>query len=146
MKTKGVVAVIVAALVFGAGWEAASVRFERDIAVERQQFAERTKVLEETYREKERQQSTKLAEAWSEVDRARADADALRTASARMQFELSEANRRLSESARHSGDACTQRLAECVCFVQRFDEIAGRSVGLAQDIAVKKDAIVKITQ
>ena len=146
MKTKGVVAVLVAALVFCAGWEAASVRFERDIAVERQQYAERVKALEETYRETEREQSQKLAEAWSEVDRARADADALRTASARMQFELSEAKRKLSATTGSADDTCRKRLAESLDFVRRFDALASRSVEVARDIAVKKDAVIKITQ
>ena len=146
MKTKGVVAVIVAALVFGAGWEAASVRFERDIAVERQQYAERVKALEETYRETEREQSQKLAEAWSEVDRARADADALRTASARMQFELSEAKRKLSATTGSADDTCRKRLAESLEFIRRFDALASGSIDVARDVAVKKDAVIKITQ
>lgn len=146
MKTKGVVVVIVAALVFGAGWEAASVRFERDIAVERQQYAERVQTLEETYREKESEQSKRLAEAWSEVDRARSDLDAMRTSTARMQLELSEAQRKLSATAESADDTCRKRLAESLDFIRRFDALASGSVEVARDVAVKKDAIVKITQ
>ena len=146
MKTKGVVAVLVTALVFWAGWEAASVRFERDIAVERQQYTERVKDLEETYREKESEQSKKLAEAWAEVDRARSDADVLRTASARMQFELTEAKRKLSATAGSADDTCRKRLTESLEFIRRFDALASGSVEVARDVAVKKDAIVKITQ
>ena len=145
-KVKAVACAIGVLAVFLAGYEAASVRFERDIATERQAFAEKAQVLEANYRDKERKTAQSLVDAWAARDEALRIARDERTASARLHVELTEAERRLSEAARNSRNPDTERLAQCVRFVRRGAELSLRGAEVARNIAIDKDAIVEIVQ
>lgn len=131
--------------IFFAGYRTASICYERDIAQAKAKYAADAKLLEEQYREREREQIRQLSEAIDKMENARNRADVLLNRTVRMQHELDQANRRVSDLASRSGDACTKRLSESLEIIRRYDEIASRGLRLAQDISVKKDAIVEIT-
>lgn len=140
----GYIALLAVAFFFG--YKYASSVYGEQIAELREDYAMRAVELQEEYREKDRENTKKQAELTDALVRARADNDVLRDNAVRMQYDLDQANRRLSDRADRAGDTCSKRLAESLEIIRRYDEIASRGLELAQDVAVKKDAIVKITQ
>ena len=145
-KTKIVVTLIGVVTIFFAGYQFAANRYERDIAEARTEYAMKAQTLEEKYREKDRENTKKQAELTNALVRARADNDVLRDNTVRMQYDLDKANRRLSDRADRAGDTCSKRLAESLEIIRRYDEIASRGLELPQDVAVKKDAVVKLVK
>lgn len=145
-KLKHLSILCLSVFIFIAGYLFAANRYERDIAEARAEYAIKAQTLEEKYREKDRENTKKQAELTDALVRARADNDVLRDNTVRMQFDLDQANRRLSDRADRAGDTCSKRLAESLEIIRRYDEIASRGLELAQDVAVKKDAVVKLVK
>lgn len=69
---------VAAALIFGAGYKYASAIYKEDIAQIRAQHALATKELTDEYRSKEQNQAQQLADAWDQLERARAESVDLR--------------------------------------------------------------------
>lgn len=146
VKAKLLAAVILAPLIFYAGYEAATVRFERDIALEKERSALELVALEEKYRETEDSLRQSLVLAWDKANRASADLVRERLARDRLHDELKTVKRELSETAGHTVDVDRKRLAEALEYIDRYDAIASRAIELARVSVIKKDAVVRIVK
>lgn len=138
----GVLVIAVAA--FWGGYEYAAALYGRDIADLRRDYAERAAALEEKYREKERDATAALAAAWEERDRALAESADLRSDAERVRSEADAARRKLS---RADAGACAperERLARGASLVGRCAELLERGAGLAQRVAIDKDALAAL--
>ena len=140
----GVALLAIAVAAFWAGYEVASEVYGREIAELKQDYAERAQALEETYREKERSATAALAAAWEERDRALAESADLRSDAERVRSEADAARRKLS---RADAGACAperERLARGASLVGRCAELLERGAGLAQRVAIDKDALAAL--
>ena len=86
MNKRVVVALLVVVPIFLAGYQTASICYERDIAQAKSQYAADAKLLEEQYREREREQTQQLSEAIDKMEEARTRANVLHNRTVRMQY------------------------------------------------------------
>ncbi len=137
-------AVLTVLLAFGGGYRYAAALYGEDIAALREDYAERASALQSQYREKEATNAKNLVAAWEARDKALADADGLRDAVDRVRLEADRARRKLS---RADAGACAperERLARGASLVGRCAELLERGAGLAQRVAIDKDALAAL--
>lgn len=137
-------AAFAAAAFFIGGYKYAAALYEADIADMQAQHAMAMKEKTDEYRAKEKTQAQQLADAWDELERARAesvslhdDVDRVRVEAAHYRAELSRAN----------SDSCTpfrKRLARCTDLLAEGASLSSEGAGLAERVAARKDAVVKI--
>lgn len=135
---------VVAVLIFGAGYKYASAIYREEIAQIRAEHALATKELTDEYRAKEQSQAQQLADAWDQLERARAESVDLRSDVERVR-ELANGYR--TELSRNSTTSCkhfSERLAGCVKLLEEGASLSAEGAELSIDIARKKDAAVKI--
>ena len=127
-----------------AGYQYASALYGEDIAALREDYASRSRALEEKYREKERVQHQSLVEAWEERDKALARVSSLSDDVERVRLEADAARRRLSAAGAGTCDAERKQLARCADLVERGAELVRRGVDLSERTAIDKDAMAMI--
>ena len=127
-----------------AGYQYAAALYGEDIAALREDYASRSQALEEKYREKERVQHQSLVEAWEERDKALANVERLSDDVDRVRKQAADARSRLSASADGTCDAERKQLARGAELVGRCAALLERGAGLAQRLAVDKDALAAL--
>ena len=130
--------------IFVGGYKYAAALYEADIAEMQAQHALATKELTDEYRAKEQSQAQQLADAWDQLEQARAesvdlrsDVDRVRKQSAVLERKLSRTNTATCASERKLLAGCTRLLARGAGLVERCEK-------LARDSAAKHDAVVKL--
>lgn len=131
-------------LIFGSGYKYAAALYEADIADMQAQYALALKEKTDEYRSKEQSQAKQLADAWDQLERARAESVSLRDDVDRVRDEADRYRARLSAAGTDSCDAIRERLASCTSLLAEGAGLSAEGAGLAEGIAAKKDAVVKI--
>lgn len=130
--------------VFFAGYEYAAALYGQDIAELREDYATRTKRLEEKHRETEQKQYDSLYEAWRQRDKARSSLIDLRSDAERLRNETKLLREQLSQTPKDSCKPCRKRLAGCLNLLEESSELLAEGSVLSQELAGDKDAIIKI--
>ena len=131
-------------LIFGTGYKYAASVYEAELARLREEHAIATKELTDEYREKERSQAQQIADAWDQLERARAESADLRADVDRVR---DEANRYRAELSRANPDSCTplrKRLARCAELLSEGSDLSVEGASLSQRVSGKHDAVVKL--
>lgn len=135
---------VVAALIFVGGYKYASAIYREEIAQIRAEHALATKELTDEYRKKERSQAAALADAWDQLERARAESVDLRSDVERVRQLAAGYRAELSRAGADSCDAVRERLSRCVELLSEGAGLASEGAELSERVAAKKDAVVKI--
>ena len=96
------------------------------------------------YRSKEQSQAQQLADAWDQLERARAEYVSLRGDVDRVRKLADNYRSRLSAAGADSCDALRERLAGCTKLLEEGASLSSEGAGLLGEVAAKKDAVVKI--
>lgn len=145
MKSAVMSALVASLIAFFVGYDIANTKGERNLLELRDQYAQKELALKTSYIEKEKQINESLAIAFKERDDAYARLRDIERESNSLRDEAKEARRRLAKS----NSACRDeraKLADCSRLIERFSEFGERCVRFSEDVAVKKDALVKIVQ
>lgn len=137
-------AAFAAAAFFIGGYKYAAALYEADIADMQAQHAMAMKEKTDEYRAKEKTQAQQLADAWDALERARAESVSLRDDVDRVRV---EADHYRAELSRANSDSCTsfrKRLARCTDLLAEGASLSSEGAGLAERVAARKDAVVKI--
>ena len=135
---------VVAALIFVAGYKYASAIYKEEIAQIRAEHALAAKELTDEYRAKEQSQAQQLADAWDQLERARAESVDLRADIERVR-ELADGYRaRLSESGANPCKHFEVRLGRCAELLREGAGLSVEGAELSGRISAEKDAVVRI--
>lgn len=137
-------AVLAAAALFVSGYKYAAALYEADIADMQAQHALALKEKTDEYRSKEQNQAQQLADAWDQLERARAESVDLRADVDRVRKLADNYRSRLSEAGTDSCDAIKERLASCTKLLEEGASLSAEGSDLAERVAARKDAVVKI--
>lgn len=137
---------VVGLLIFGAGYKYAASIYKVEIAQLREEHALATKELTDEYREKEQGQAQQLADAWDALERARAESADLRDDVERVRKLADGYRTKLSGTGSDSCDAVRERLASCTELLSEGAGLSAEGADLAERVAARKDAVVKIRQ
>lgn len=137
---------VAAAALFVSGYKYAASIYEAEIAHLREEHALATKELTDEYREKERGQAQQLADAWDQLERARAESVSLRGDVNRVRKLADNYRARLSAAGANSCDAVRERLASCTELLSEGAGLSAEGADLAERVAARKDAVIKIHQ
>lgn len=137
---------VAAAALFVSGYKYAASIYEAEIAHLREEHALATKELTDEYREKERGQAQQLADAWDQLERARAESVDLRDDVDRVRKLADNHRTRLSAASPDSCDVIRERLASCTELLSEGAGLSAEGADLAERVAARKDAVVKIRQ
>ena len=129
---------------FVSGYKYAAALYEADIADLQAQHALAMKEKTDEYRSKEQSQAQQLADAWDQLERARAESVDFRADVDRVRNEADRYRARLSAAGTDSCDAIKERLASCTRLLEEGADLASEGAGLLGEVAAKKDAVVKI--
>lgn len=143
---KFAVAILAAVVLFAGGYRYAAAVYKADIAELREEHARAAKELTDEYRIYENETNERLAQAWESFEQARAESIDLRSDVVRVRDEAARLERRLSTAGDDSCKLERRQLARGASLVQRFAESAERCVRLAQECALEKNAIIRITE
>ena len=133
-------------LIFGAGYKYAASIYKAEIAQLREEHALATKELTDEYRRKEQDQAKQLADAWDALERARAESVDLRADVDRVRKLADDYRARLPTAGSDSCDAVRKRLTSCTRLLEEGAGLSAEGAVLAERVAAKKDAVVKIHQ
>lgn len=139
----GTVAVAAAAFFIG-GYRYAAALYEADIAQLLKEHALAIKEKTDEYRAKEQEQAKKLAEAWDELENARAESIDLRGDVERVRKLADSYRAKLSGTDSDSCDALRERLAGCTNLLQEGAELSAEGARLSEGVATKKEAVVNL--
>ena len=142
---KPLACVLAAIGIFVSGYKYAASIYKAEIAQIREEHALATKELTDEYREKERGQAQQLADAWDQLERARAESVDLRADVDRVRKLADNYRSRLSAAGTDSCDAIRERLASCTKLLEEGAKLSAEGAELAQRIAEKKDALSTVT-
>lgn len=137
---------VVGLLIFGAGYKYAAALYEADIADMQAQHALAMKEKTDEYRSKERSQAQQLADAWDQLERARAESVDLRDDVERVRKLADDYRARLSAAGSDSCAPDRERLASCTTLLEEGAKLSAEGAELAQRIAEKKDALSTMTR
>lgn len=137
-------AALAAAALFVSGYKYAAALYEADIADLQAQHALAMKDKTDEYRAKEQSQAKQLADAWDALERARAESGSLRDDIDRVRVEADRYRAKLSRASSDSCDAIRERLASCTRLLEEGAGLSAEGSELAERVAVRKDAVVKI--
>lgn len=135
---------VAAALIFGAGYKYASAIYKEEIAQIRAEHALATKELTDEYRAKEQSQAQQLADAWDQLEWARAESVDLRSDVERVR-ELANSYR--AKLSRANTSACKHfevRLGRCAELLREGAGLSVEGAELSGRISAEKDAVVRI--
>lgn len=138
-------AALAAAALFVSGYKYAASIYKAEIAQIREEHALATKELTDEYRAKEQSQAQQLADAWDQLERARAESVDLRSDVERVRELANGYRAKLSGAGSDSCDAIRERLAGCTKLLEEGATLSSEGARLSEGIAVKKDAVVKIS-
>lgn len=139
-------ALFAAVALFACGYKYAAALYEAEIADMQAKHALALKDKTDEYRAKEQNQAKQLADAWDQLERARAESVDLRADVDRVR---DEADRYRAELSRANPDSCTplrKRLASCTELLSEGAGLSAEGADLAERVAARKDAVVKIRQ
>ena len=137
-------ALIAAVVLFVSGYKYAAALYEADIADMQAQHALALKDKTDEYRAKEQSQAQQLADAWDALELARAESVDLRADVDRVRIEANRYRSRLPAAGTDSCDAVKERLASCTRLLEEGAGLSAEGSELAERVAAKKDAVVKI--
>ena len=137
-------AALAAAALFVSGYQYAAALYEADIADLQAQHALALKDKTDEYRAKEQSQAKQLADAWDALERARAESVSLRDDVDRVRKLADDYRAKLSQAGTYSCGVVIKRLAGCTKLLEEGAKLSAEGAGLAEEIAAKKDAVVKI--
>lgn len=141
---KAVAVAVAAAAFFIGGYKYAAALYEADIADMQAHHALALKEKTDEYRSKEQSQAKELAAAWDQLERARAESVSLRDDVDRVR-KLADSYRTKLSGA--DSDPCApirKRLTSCTRLLEEGASLSSEGAGLAEGIASKKDAVIKI--
>lgn len=139
-------AALAAAALFVSGYKYAAALYEADIADMQAQHALALKEKTDEYRSKEQNQAQQLADAWDQLERARAESVDLRADVDRVRKLADSYRSKLSRTGSDSCDAVRERLASCTELLSEGAGLSAEGADLAERVAARKDAVVKIRQ
>lgn len=139
-------AALAAVVIFVAGYQYAASIYKAEIAQLREEYALATKELTDDYRAKEQSQAKQLADAWDQLERARAESVSLRGDVNRVRKLADNHRARLSAASPDSCDVIRERLASCTELLSEGAGLSAEGADLAERVAARKDAVVKIRQ
>lgn len=139
-------AALVATALFVSGYKYAAALYEADIADMQAQHALALKEKTDEYRAKEQSQAQQLADAWDQLERARAESVDLRDDVERVRKLADGCRTKLSGTGSDSCDAVRERLASCTELLSEGAGLSAEGADLAERVAARKDAVVKIRQ
>ena len=134
-------AALAAAALFVSGYKYAAALYEADIADMQAQHALALKEKTDEYRSKEQNQAQQLADAWDQLERARAESVDLRADVDRVRKLADNYRSRLSAAGTDSCDAIKERLASCTRLLEEGAELSAEGARLSEEIASKKDTL-----
>lgn len=135
---------IAAAAFFIGGYKYAAALYEADIADLLAQHALAAKEKNDEYRSKEQLQAKRLAEAWNQLEQARAESVDLRADVDRVRRLADSYRAKLSGTDSDSCDALRERLASCTRLLAEGAELSAEGARLSGRVAAKKEAISKL--
>lgn len=136
-------AALAAAALFVSGYKYAAALYEADIADMQAQHALALKEKTDEYRAKEQSQAQQLADAWDQLERARAESVDLRADVDRVRKLADSYRAKLSGTGSDSCDAVRERLASCTELLSEGAGLSAEGADLAERVAARKDAVVK---
>lgn len=139
-------AALAAAALFVSGYKYSAALYEADIAQLLKDQALATKELTDEYRKKEQSQAAALADAWDQLERARAESVDLRADVDRVRKLANGYRAKLSAASPDSCDVIRERLASCTELLSEGAGLSAEGADLAERVAARKDAVVKIRQ
>nr|DAV31726.1 MAG TPA: Protein of unknown function (DUF2514) [Caudoviricetes sp.] len=139
-------AALAAAALFVSGYKYAAALYEADIADMQTQHALAMKEKTDEYRSKEQFQAKQLADAWDQLERARAESVDLRDDVERVRKLADDYRARLSAAGSASCAPDRERLASCTKLLEEGAKLSAEGAELAQRIAEKKDALSTMTR
>lgn len=139
-------AALAAVALFVSGYKYAAALYSADIAVLREDYANRAQVLEGKYREKERENAVAIVAAWEERDRALASATDLSDELTRVRIEADRTRRELSRTRGDSCDAVRAELSACTSLLERSAALLARGSRLVEQTAIEKDSITRVVE
>lgn len=139
-------AALAAAALFVSGYKYAASIYKAEIAQLREEHALATKELTDEYRKKEQSQAQQLADAWDNYEKARAESVDLRDDVERVRKLADGYRTKLSGTGSDSCDAVRERLASCTELLSEGAGLSAEGADLAERVAARKDAVVKIRQ
>ena len=137
-------AALAAAALFVSGYKYAAALYEAEIADIQTQHALALKEKTDEYRSKEQSQAKQLADAWDALERARAESIDLRADVDRVRKLADRYRARLSAASADSCAPLRKRLASCTKLLEEGAKLSAEGSELAERVAAKKDAVVKI--
>lgn len=137
-------AALAAVAIFASGYKYAAAIYEADIADMQTKHALALKEKTDEYRAKEQSQARQLADAWDQLERARAESVDLRADVDRVRKLADVYRAQLSSAGADSCDAFRERLAGCTKLLEEGAKLSAEGAGLAERVAARKDAVVKI--
>lgn len=132
--------------IFVSGYKYAASTYKAEIAQLREEHALATKELTDEYRAKEQSQAKQLADAWDQLERARAESVDLRDDVERVRKLADDYRARLSAAGSASCAPDRERLASCTKLLEEGAKLSAEGAELAQRIAEKKDALSTMTR
>ena len=133
-------------LIFVSGYKYAAAIYEADIADMQAQHALALKEKTDEYRAKEQSQAQLLADAWDQLERARAESVDLRADVDRVRKLADGYRARLSSAGADSCTSLRKRLVRCAELLEEGAKLSAEGAELAQRIAEKKDALSTMTR
>lgn len=139
-------AALAAVVIFVSGYQYAASIYKAEIAQLREEHALATKELTDEYRAKEQSQAQQLADAWDQLERARAESADLRDDVDRVRKLADSYRAKLSGAGADSCAPVRERLASCTKLLEEGAKLSAEGAELAQRIAEKKDALSTMTR
>lgn len=134
-------------LIFGAGYKYAAALYEADIADLQAQHALALKEKTDEYRAKEQNQAKQLADAWDQLERARAESVDLRDDVDRVRNEADRYLSRLSSADRKSSSSSYQtQVFTCTRLLKESAELLEEGGRMAQEFAIGGETVVRLLE
>lgn len=135
---------LAASALFISGYKYAAAIYDAEIAQLLKDHALAIQEKTNEYRAKEQDQAKKLAEAWDELENARAESIDLRGDVERVRKLADSYRAKLSGTDSDSCDALRERLAGCTNLLQEGAELSAEGARLSEGVATKKEAVVNL--
>lgn len=137
-------AALAAVVIFVAGYQYAASIYKAEIAQLREEYALATKELTDDYRAKEQSQAKQLADAWDQLERARAESVDLRDDVERVRKLADSYRAKLSGAGADSCAPVRERLASCVGLLEEGSSLSEEGASLSQRVSGKQEALARL--
>ena len=140
-------AALAAVAIFASGYKYAAAIYEADIADMQTQHALALKEKTDEYRAKEQSQAQLLADAWDQLERARAESVDLRADVERVRNEADRYLSRLSSADRKSSSSSYQtQVFTCTRLLKESAELLEEGGRMAQEFAIGGETVVRLLE